>query len=83
MRPIRTKGTNAFYGAEGFERLPAQRYIESDGEIEMDCIQTVWELTDEELEIVKQTKRIYVSVVGENPQPISLDVNPYVTHIQE
>ena len=77
MKPIRTKNTNAFFGSEGFEKLPAQRYADEnlDGET---CIQTVWELTDEELEVVKLNKRIYVSLYGENPQPISLDVIPYV-----
>lgn len=75
MKPIVTKGTNAFYGSEGYEKLPAQAYDEKD--IGSQCIQTVWELSDEELEVVKLTKRIYVSVVAENPQPICLDVVPF------
>ena len=54
MIPIRAKGTNAFYGSEGYEKLPAQTYIED--QTGDSCIQSVWELSDEELEVVKLTK---------------------------
>lgn len=76
MKPIVEKGTNAFYGSEGFKKLPAQTYIEKD--VDEQAIQTVWELTDEELEVVKLTKKIYCSVIADNPQPICLDVLPFV-----
>ena len=75
MIPIRAKGTNAFYGSEGYEKLPAQTYIED--QTGDSCIQSVWELSDEELEVVKLTKRIYVSVVAELPQPLCLAVVPF------
>ena len=75
MKPIITKGTNAFFGSEGFEKLPAQTYYEKD--LDEQCVQTVWELSDKELELLKLTKRIYVSVVAQNPQPILLDVIPF------
>ena len=76
MKPIKAEGTNAIFGAEGYEKLPAQVYEESglDGE---KCIQTVWELDDEDIRILTENKRIYVSVVGETIQPICLDVIPF------
>lgn len=76
MKPIVVKGTNAFYGSEGFEKLPAQTYYEKD--LDDQCIQTVWEISDKELELLKSTKKIYVSILADTPQPICLDVMPFV-----
>ena len=78
MKPVKDSGTNAFFGAQGFERLPGQLYQEDiDGE-PIDCIQTVWELSDEEVDMIIASHRIYVSTVGRNPQPICVDVMPFV-----
>ena len=77
MKPIKTKGTNAIFGAENCIPLPAEQYVEKIGDMDVDCIQTVWELTDDELNYINQHKRIYVSVIAQNPQPISLSVSPF------
>ena len=80
MKPIKTNGTNSIYGAEGYVQLPAQLYVEKDlmGNGETHCIQTVWELSEEDIAMINGTKRIYVSTVGETIQPIALDVIPFV-----
>lgn len=80
MKPIVDNGTNAIFGKQGYDQLPAQRYVEKDvmGNGETPCIQTVWELTDDELAYLQETKKIYVSMVGDRPQPIALDVMPFV-----
>lgn len=78
MRPIKDDGTNAYIGDEGCVKLPVQKYEEPQlgGEL---CIQTVWELSDEEIEILLKTRRIYVSTVGDEIPPICLDVMPFVS----
>ena len=80
MKPIKTKGSNAIFGGQGYFQLPAEIYLEKRVEEgkEIECIQTVWELTDDEIELLKETKKIYVSMVGSQPQPIDLDVMPFV-----
>lgn len=79
MKPIVTEGTNAFFGAEGFEKLPGQLYSETGINNEpIDCIQTVWDLTDEDVDAIIASHKIYVSVVGRNPQPICLDTVPFI-----
>ena len=77
MRPIVTKGTNSVFGLEGCEKLPAEVYAEQWEDKEVLCVQTVWQLSDDDLETIKKTKKIFVSTVGEAPQPISLDVESF------
>lgn len=80
MKPVKTKGTNSIFGAEGYEQLPAQIYTENDvmGNGELTCIQTVWELSDDDLQAINSGKRIYISTVGERIQPIAVSVVPFV-----
>lgn len=78
MKPIVTKGTNAIFGDNGYAQLPAELYTEKFEETDIECIQTVWELTDDDLKVLNENKMIYVSVVGSKPQPINIDVSPFV-----
>ena len=79
MRPIATDGTNAVFGADGYFKLPGQVYTEINDNQRIRCIQTVWELTDEEIDYLLKKKRIYISVVGDSPQPIDVAVEPFVS----
>ena len=75
MVPIKTPYSNALFCKEGCEDLPGTHYrYEHDnapGEI---GIETVWQLSPEELEIVKQTGRIYLYTVGSTIPPVFLSV---------
>jgi len=51
MKPIRTEYSNATYTAEGCFDLPATIANRQDGSQE---VETVWELTDEELELINK-----------------------------
>lgn len=57
MKPVELKGQNVVYGKdqEQFLPLPACK-LEERGEVI-----TCWEMTDEELEEIKKTKRVYLS----------------------
>lgn len=68
MKPIETQDTNALFRAEGCFDLPATTC--HDPKTGLNYIQTVWELTPEELDQVNETGLIYVSVVGQAIQPM-------------
>lgn len=75
MTPIETPYTNALFCKAGCEDLPGTHYIyegeDAPGEV---GIETVWQLTEEELEIVKESGRIYLYTVGSTIQPLFLSV---------
>mgnify|MGYP006988900563 CR=1 FL=1 len=73
MRPIVTKGTNSVFGLDGYEKLPGEVYEEENTV----CVQTLWQLTDAELEKLNKNKIIYISTVGEQPQPIAVSVDSF------
>ena len=68
MKAIETPDTNAVFTAEGCFDLPATKC--HDPNTGINYIQTVWELSLEELKRVQETGLIYVSVVGTGIQPI-------------
>ena len=70
MNPIKTLTTNAIYVAEGCQDLPATQ-----GEMQTDAgpipiVETVWELSKEEIEQVVMTERIYVRFIGTSIIPL-------------
>ena len=73
MTPIKTPYSNALFCKEGCEDLPGThyRYEPNDGPGETG-IETVWQLSPEELEIVKRTGRIYLYTVGTSIAPLIL-----------
>lgn len=72
MQPLKFEGCDIVYGAtqEEYQPLPAERV----GRPEIGQINTCWELSPEELEIVKKTGKIWLSVLtfGQPLQPILL-----------
>ncbi len=71
MRPVTNKNTNKLYIRQDCNDLPGAAYQYEDGTL---AIETCWELSDEELEIIKKTKRIYVQQQGETLPPMALTV---------
>ena len=82
MKPVSTKETNTIFGLDGYEKLPAEMYTENMNGTEMPCVQTVWELDDDEVRILEKTRKIFISTVGERPQPISVSVTSF-TGVEE
>jgi len=72
MKPTKFKGQNVVFGADQpeYQPLPALRL--NDG-----TVITCWELSDEEIEVIKETKRMYASMLTFNKPltPIFLSVD--------
>ena len=71
MTPIRTDYSNVTYTAEGCFDLPATIADRQDGSQE---VETVWELTDEELEQINKDRRVYLYIMGRQMPPVFLSV---------
>jgi hypothetical protein len=74
MKPIKFDGHNIVLAEDQpeYQPLPVHRQFNQDGK----CV-FVWELTDEEIEVLKQTKKMYVCQLTFNQlfQPILPTVN--------
>ena len=68
MKPIVTPETNAVFVAPGCGDLPATTC--HDPETGKDYVQTVWELSLDDLKKINKTGLIYISVMGNGVQPI-------------
>lgn len=76
MTPIRTDYSNATYTADGCFDLPATIASRQDGSQE---VETVWELTDEELEQINKDRRVYLYIMGRQMPPVFLSVRSELT----
>lgn len=76
MTPIRTDYSNVTYTAEGCFDLPATIASRQDGSQE---VETVWELTDEELEQINKDRRVYLYIMGRQMPPVFLSVRSELT----
>ncbi|MDF2524502.1 MAG: hypothetical protein K0R31_2143 [Clostridiales bacterium] len=72
MKPIRSNTANRTYTGEGCIPLPATAIQYSDGKI---GTETCFELTDDELEQIKKSKRIYVTFAGQT-------IIPFMVHTE-
>lgn len=72
MKPIKRKLTNTIFKRPDCFDLPGTKYKYNDG---TPAIETCWELSNEELEKVIKTKKIYVQQEGETLPPMALSVN--------
>ena len=68
MKPIVTPETNAVFVAPGCGDLPATTC--HDPETGKDYVQTVWELSLDDLKKINESGLIYISVMGNGIQPI-------------
>ena len=81
MKPIETKETNMVFNLDGCGDLPAVAAHDENG---VNYIISAWEITPEELEKVKETGIIYLSVVGTQIPPVALLVeNPMIEEGEE
>lgn len=70
LKAITMDGSNVIFKLDGCHDLPAKMY-EDDG---FPIIETGWELTDEQIERLIETKQISIAVIGKKIQPISVQV---------
>lgn len=71
MTPIRTSACNITFVLAGCADLPASRG-EADG---IPFISTYWKPDAEELAMIAAGMPIKLSILGERPQPVSLEVD--------
>ena len=74
MRPVKAEYSNITYTAEGCFDLPAALCKNDDGTID---VETIWELSDAELEQVKKNRRIYLYIKGRQVPPVMLSTESY------
>ena len=61
--------SNITYVADGCRDLPATLFIDRNGNYE---VETVWDLTDEEVEQIVKSKRLYLYIMGASVPPLLL-----------
>lgn len=81
MKPSNFKDENSVFtkpsnmGHDECSSLPAKRYDLNIGEGKFyPAIDSVWELTDEELALINKTKKIRLTILGSGMPPVSLNV---------
>jgi len=75
MKPVKTKFTNstlkAPIGSENVVDLPITQLTYTDGS---SAVESCWQLSEEELEKVKETGKIYFVCMEKTHPPILLDI---------
>lgn len=73
MKPIKTENTNSILlapeGSKDVINLPITKLVYENG---TRAVESCWQLSDEELELVKNTGKIYFLCMGETHPPILL-----------
>lgn len=72
MKPIETKDTNVVFTLDGCGDLPAVAAHDENG---TNYVITAWEISPEELEKLKETGIVYLSIVGMSVPPVLLTVD--------
>ena len=75
MIPIQMDYSNITYVADGCRDLPATLFIDRNGNYE---VETVWELTDEEVEQIRKGKKLYLYIQGRQVPPLLLSAESFV-----
>lgn len=79
MKPIKTENSNSILrapeGSENVDDLPITRLEFTDG---TRAVESCWELSEEELEIIKKTGRVYFLAIGVTHPPILLSAKSQV-----
>jgi hypothetical protein len=76
MKPIRTETSDIVFKKDGCGDLPARSCTMSDDVTP--CVETVWELTEEEKQQVMESGRVYLYLVGGGVQPCFITTEPAI-----
>ena len=72
MKVIKTETTNTVFIADACQELPGTRFTYEDG---TPGVETCFELTPEELELLNKTGRIYLYMIGTTVPPLCRRMN--------
>lgn len=79
MKPIKTKNTNSILkapkGSDNVDDLPVTRLEFEDG---IHGVESCWQLSKEELEIIKKTGKVYFLAIGDTHPPILLSAESQI-----
>lgn len=81
MKPIKTQTSNAVYTLEGCQDLPVTKYTNADNNEE--GVESVWELSPDELKQVQETGKIYLYIQGNVVPPVLLTTESMVYFKEE
>ena len=70
MKPVKTEYSNIIFVADGCGDLPAT--ICQNLDLQRQEIETVWELSDEEIQQITEGRRLYVYIVGASVPPLAI-----------
>lgn len=79
MKPVRTSTVNRTYTAKGSEALPATAVQFSDGKI---ATEACFELTDEEIQDITSSKKIYITFTGDRVIPFMLNTKSIAVAVE-
>ena len=80
MKPIRTEYSNVTYVADDCFDLPAT--ILTNPETGGEEVETVWELTDEEIERIVKDRRLYLYIMGRSVPPLLLTTECFCEELE-
>lgn len=80
MKPLRTSSTNRTYTAKGSEPLPATAVQFADSKI---ATEACFELTDEEIQDIVSSKKIYITFTGDRVIPFMLNTKSITEPVVE
>lgn len=73
MNPIKTENSNSILrapeGSENVDDLPITRLVYEDG---THAVESCWQLSEKELEMIKKTGKVYFLCIGQTHPPILL-----------
>lgn len=79
MKPIKTVNSNSILrapeGSENVDDLAITRLVYEDG---THAVESCWQLSEEEFEIVKKTGKVYFLCIGQTHPPILLSAKSQV-----
>lgn len=79
MKPVRTSTVNRTYTAKGSEVLPATAVQFSDGKT---ATEACFELTDEEIQDITSSKKIYITFTGDRVIPFMLNTKSITAAVE-
>ena len=81
MKPIKTQTSNAVYTLEGCQDLPVTKYTNADNNEA--GVESVWELSPDELKQVQEKGKIYLYIQGNVVPPVLLTTESMVYFKEE
>lgn len=81
MKPVETSTCNAVYTLEGCNDLPVTKYINANNGEE--GVESVWELTPDEIKQVQETGKVYLYIQGAAVPPVLLTTESQIYFQEE